>query len=362
MIRSSGVEQVNWNQVGAWLAGELEPDAAAEVEAWVGAEPARADEIARIRTVWQTTGTLPVEWDSPAALERLKQTARERGLMPALHGAGRRRVSGEYRSFHLPSSGWWVSGVAAALVVLTVGSFWYLSRTNGEASSSPEQMAELTTPRGQRAELTLPDGSHVILGPDSRLSYSTSEFRTRRDLHLEGEAYFEVVHDDRRPMRVFSSRGITEDLGTAFAVSDHPEGTLRVVVAEGSVRLRTATDSGAVASDSVVLEARDLAQLGRDGRLTSRRNVDVDSYLAWRDGRLIFRGAPLREVLFRLSTWYDIDVELGDSALADRPFSASFRHETPDQVLRTLALALGVRVERRGALLLVLPGATGVQP
>ncbi len=361
MIRSSGSEQVNWNQLAAWFAGELSPDAAGALDAWVRGQPERAEEVARLRALWQAAEHAAPAWDAESALISVRQTARDRGLLPSLHG--RRRVSGEQRRFHLPSNGWWVTGAAAALAALTVGGLWYVSEPN--AGPAPmEQMAEMVTPRGQRAELTLPDGSHVILGPGSRLRYSTSGFTTRRDLHLEGEAYFEVVHDDSRPMRVFSARGVTEDLGTAFAVIDHREGALQVIVAEGSVLMRTVPDSGQAAPvDSVVLGARDLGQLRADGRIAARRNVDIDSYLAWRDGRLIFRNTPLREVLFRLSTWFDIDVELGDSALATRPFTASFpRHETSDQVLRTVTLALGLQVERRGALLLLLPGETGGQP
>ncbi len=107
--------------------------------------------------------------------------------------------------------------------------------------------------------------------------------------------------------------------------------------------------------DSLLLEPADLGQVGSDGRLVRRRNVDVESYLAWRDGRLVFRETSLREVLYRLSIWYDLEIELGDSTLAARPFTATFEHETTEQVLRTLALALGLRYEHRGSLLLVLP-------
>ena len=349
---------MDWSQVTAWLAGELSPEAAAQVEAWVSADPARADEVERLRQLWREAEVGGGEWKPEAALAALKQTAKARGLMP-LHG--RRRVSGEQRAFHLPSSSWWMTGAAAALVAVVAGGLWYLGGRIAFDVAAPEQLVEMVTPRGQRAELTLPDGSHVVLGPDSRLRYSARDFHTHRDLHLEGDAFFEVRHDDQRPMRVFTARGVTEDLGTAFSVSDHGEGTMRVVVAEGSVMLRASGDSGRTTADSLLLGARDLGQLGTDGRLSARRNIDVDSYLAWRDGRLVFRGTPLREVLFRLSTWYDIDVELGDSTLGSRPFTASFQHETTEQVMRVLSVALGVRYERRGALLLVLPEQGGAR-
>lgn len=135
---------------------------------------------------------------------------------------------------------------------------------------------------------------------------------------------------------------------------------MRVVVAEGRVMLRVPPGPDSAGHrDSLLLEPRDLGQLGHDGRLQQQHNVDVESYLAWREGRLVFRGTPLRDVLFQLATWYDIDIELGDSVLADRRFTASFRHETSDQVLSVLSVALGLRYERRGALILVQPARAG---
>lgn len=353
MITPIGSDPIDWTRATAWLAGELSPQDAAEFETWLAAHPARTREIERVREAWTAAGAPRGDWNAAAALASLKLTAAERGLLPRHRD---RRVSGAQREFHLPTPRWWMSAAAALLVLGTAGTgLWYLTGASRSAAPVAPQLVELVTPRGQRAELTLPDGSRVTLGPDSRLKYSAGEFAARRDLTLEGEAYFDVVHDDTRPMRVFTRRGMTEDLGTAFAVSDHRAGPMRVVVAEGRVMLRVPLDSlrpGEVV-DSVLLEANDLGQLRADGRLLSRHNIDIDSYLAWRDGRLVFRGTPLREVLFRLSTWYDVDIALGDSTLADRPFTASFQHETADQVLRVLSVALELQYERRGGLMLV---------
>lgn len=355
MIRSSGSNDFDWSQLAAWFAGELSGDSAVRLEAWVAADPKRQAEVDRLRALWESAGRSAQGWDARAALRSVKQAA----ARSALDGRGAGRPSAPPpRHFSLPHSGWWVSLAAAVLVLVSGAAGAWLLRGRAEPTAeSAESMAVLSTPRGQRARLTLPDGSRVLLGPASTLQYSARGFAASRELFLDGDAYFDVVHDAARPLRVISSRGTTEDVGTAFAVSDHGEAAFRVVVAEGSVMLRlpAAAPTGAPVGDSLLLGQADLAQVGSDGRLVHRRNVDVESYLAWREGRLVFRGTPLREVLYRLSIWYDLDVELGDSALADRPFTATFEHETSEQVLRVLAVALGVRYEHRGALLLVLP-------
>lgn len=353
MITPIGSDPIDWTRAAAWLAGELPPDEAAAFARWLSAHPARLREIERVRALWTAAGEPRDDWNAEAALTALKQTAADRGLVPHRRG---RRVSDSHRAFQLQGPRWWMTAAAALLVIGGASAATFsLTRVSQSHVAAEPQIVELVTPRGQRAELTLPDGSRVTLGPGSRLQYAAESFTVQRDLTLEGEAYFEVVHDDTRPMRVFTRRGMTEDLGTAFAVVDHREGPMRVVVAEGSVMLRVPPDSLRIGEviDSLLLEANDLGQLKADGRLLARHNVDIDSHLAWREGRLVFRETPLREVLSRLSTWYDIDIALGDSALAERPFTASFRHETSEQVLRVLSVALELEYDRRGGLLLV---------
>lgn len=345
MPQSAGPDPFDWAQLAAWLAGELSPEAAAGFEAWLDADPARAAEAGRLRRLWAAAGQPASGWGTAAALRAVKEAAPVRSLAAA-------RGAQPPRHFALPHSAWWVS-LAAALLVLVGGGVaaWWLRGPGAVPAAEPEPMAVLSTPRGQRARLSLPDGSHVLLGPASTLQYSAGDFTTTRELWLDGEAFFEVAHDPARPFRVVSGRGTTEDVGTAFAVSDHAETAFRVVVEEGTVRLRVPATAG---EDSVLLSQADVGQVGPEGRLVTRHGVDVASYLAWREGRLVFRNTPLQEVLYRLSIWYDRDIVLGDPALAGRPFTATFEHETPEQVLRVLSVALGVRVEQRGALQLVV--------
>jgi transmembrane sensor len=208
-------------------------------------------------------------------------------------------------------------------------------------------MAELTTLPGQRADLLLPDGSRVNLGMASRLRYPARYAGGARDLFLDGEAYFVVVHDSTRPFRVHTRRGVTEDVGTAFGIRAYGAGTLNVVVAEGEAVLR------ATSTDSVVMGPADLGRVGTDGRLSLTRDVDLDSYLAWRDDRLVFHNTPLPDVLEQLRARYGLDIEPGDSGLAGLSFSASYGGEPARTVLDELALTMGLRYERRGALTLV---------
>jgi ferric-dicitrate binding protein FerR (iron transport regulator) len=232
---------------------------------------------------------------------------------------------------------------AAAVVALFAGA-WWMAPVGGSARGSGERVTrEYATERGQLMRVRLPDGTSVTLGAASRLHY-VGEGATR-EVALEGEAVFNVVHDARHPFVVRAGGAVARDIGTTFGVRAYPgDSGARVVVAEGSVSLRAA---GRAATAARVLEPGELGRVERGGTPEVTR-VNAARYLSWADGRLEFDDVPLREVAAQLSRWYDVDVLLADSALGARRFTGSFQGESVDQVLAALAPPLHARYERRG--------------
>ncbi len=199
------------------------------------------------------------------------------------------------------------------------------------------------------------DGTQVTIAPKSRVRYAADYGRARRELYLDGEAYFQVTPDSQRPFRVHTAGSLTEDLGTAFVVRAYADQVAtEVVVAEGRVALSRADTAAASRPPALVLEARDLGRLDASGVATRRRGVDVERQLAWTRGVLAFDGAPLGDVVRTLGRWYNVDIRLADSALAARRLTASFQNEPIDLVLHRIALTLGLRVERAGGAALLL--------
>ena len=209
-------------------------------------------------------------------------------------------------------------------------------------------MREYATAPGQRAMVRLPDGSQVTLSVASRLRYPESfPGAARREIHLEGEAVFEVKHDSRRPFVVHSGDAVTEDLGTTFSVRAYPTDTaVRVVVTEGSVELRARRLPAG--RRGVVLVAGQLGELNRNGNTVVRSEANASRYLAWRDGRLTIDDTPLRIALPELSRWYDLHFVLHDPTLGNRILTASFGGDSVTQTLDLVAAALDARYERVG--------------
>jgi len=314
-----------------YLAGEASPAEARAVQEWLAADPEHAALLEDLRLIKRVTSERVPESSVDAAwakaLQELKPRASRRIPLAVL--------------------------AAAAVAIALIGGRAVLRRA--------PQLREVATAAAQRAVVRLRDGTQVTLAPKSRLRYAPDYGKAHRDVYLDGEAYFQVVRDERLPFRVHTAASLTEDLGTAFVITAYADQiTTEVVVAEGRVALRRALpDTLAAAPPALVLGARDLARLGASGVATLQRGVDVDRQLAWTTGVLAFDGTPLRDAVRTLGRWYDVEIRLGDSdsALAARRLTATFTNEPIDLVLKRIALTLGVRVERTdGSVLLLRKG------
>lgn len=303
-----------------YLAHECTPAEAAAVRQWIAADPDRVRAVERLRATFDAAAP-PHERPDVDAMWAQVRAHHPTSLPPA-----RRRP--------FPVT---LVAAAAVLVVAVL-----VDRAISRRSTTHGAVREIATSTGQRATIDLADGSRVILGPRSRISTPEHFGEGPRDVTLEGEAYFEVRHDSTHPFRVHAAGGVAEDIGTRFVVRAYAgEPALRVVVAEGRVSV---TRSGGA---PVALGAGQLASFDAAGT-ASVRPVDTAAYVAFSDGRLVFDGTPLDEVVSELGRWYDLDVRLAAPEFAGRHISASFTGLAEDDVLGAVAAAAGLRYTRQG--------------
>jgi transmembrane sensor len=312
-----------------YLAGEASAADAQAVRDWLAADPEHAlllDDLRRIRRV---------------AAERVPESSGDAAWAKAVKALGvapRPRLG---RHLLVPAL------AVAATVIALIGGRGLLRR--------PPQWRVYATTAGQRLVMRLGDGTQVTLAPQSRLRSAVDYGAARRDLYLDGEAYFQVAPDSQRPLRVHTTQSVTEDLGTAFVVRAYADQVAtEVVVAEGRVTLSRADTTAAARTPALVLEARDLGTLAPSGVPALRRGVDVGRYIAWTRGVLAFDATPLGDVVRTLGRWYNVEIRLADSTLAARRLTATFQNESIDLVLQRIALTVGLRVERADGFVLLL--------
>jgi ferric-dicitrate binding protein FerR (iron transport regulator) len=324
----------------------------AAVEQWIAADPSHREEVARLTRTWELAAE-PREpaWDTKALWRRIESQLHSPSTKIDTSAPARSRHSQTRPLVLIPSqprSRWATTltrlAAAAAIVagIATTSRLW-MGPEPGEHDTIPS-MRTVATKRGERAELRLADGTKVVLGAASTLRIPSTYGSPVRDLYLDGEAYFEVTHDESRPMRVHTARTMAEDLGTRFVVNAYDSQTTdHVAVAEGIVALR-----GGTTTDPVVLHARDVGRVSVGGAVKAVRGVSVDRYFSWIDGVIQFDDELVADAIPVLERQYDIDIRVTSASLARRRFTGSFRAGDVDEFLKGLAFLLDANYERRG--------------
>jgi ferric-dicitrate binding protein FerR (iron transport regulator) len=187
------------------------------------------------------------------------------------------------------------------------------------------------------------DGTTVTLGVSSRLAPAPGYGLGTREVVLEGEAYFDVVNDASAPFIVRTGSTVTRVLGTTFNVRKYPQDTtVQVAVAAGKVAIGNH-------NATTLLNVGDVGQVDAQGKSVVVHDPKlVDAEMQWRDGWLTIDNLTLRQAAVELSRWYDLDVRIASSALADRHITISFRNELPAAVVRSIAQVLNARAEWSG--------------
>lgn len=312
----------------------------------------------------------------PDGLELLRETLVEEGMLEALlERIGRDRDAGlpTVRSRDadaLPSRGWkgsdhpWArprswygSAKRVAAILLIAGGVMAMGieLVHAGRGRRPEPVLVATLP-GQRTSITLPDGSRATLAPNTKLRYSISHGRGPREVSLDGEAYFEVRHDEARPFRVRTASAVVKDLGTEFVVRGYAADTsVRVAVRSGAVAVSASAPTGAPATGLRAGQAVEVNSRGAVVRLTA----DTAPYWSWVNGRLAFDATPLPEVLDRLSRWYGVEFRMTDSTLAEQYFTGAFDAVPLPRALEILGPLVHAGFEQRSKVIVVTPRPGG---
>lgn len=233
---------------------------------------------------------------------------------------------------------------AAALLAVGLAS-WMAYRNRSPVPAVASIQGMFGTGVGARDSLTLSDGTRVIIGPLSSITVPVDYGTTSRSVEVKGDAWFDVVHDAGKPFTVHAGDAAIVDVGTKFTVrSDDPAG-VSVSVSQGSVSLR---QMNTPVQQGVILKAGDNGVLRNGGQVVAHRGAVTDDDVAWLKGRLVFREAPISEIVSSMRKWYGIELKVPDRTLASRHITASFAGESPERVLEVIRLALGAEMERHG--------------
>jgi ferric-dicitrate binding protein FerR (iron transport regulator) len=195
------------------------------------------------------------------------------------------------------------------------------------ASKSPV-FNTLMTARGHQYQLTLADGTKVWLNAASSLRFPVNfTGQKQRRVMLEGEAYFEVAKNAAVPFVVVTEKQEIKVLGTHFNVkSDQNASSSATTLLEGSVMVNNAVKL--VPGEQLVSSNSGL----------SKRKVNVEDVIAWKNGFFNFEGKQIPEIMDELARWYDVEVRYAGAVPKDKVDATISRKKRVDEVLDLLEM------------------------
>ena len=195
----------------------------------------------------------------------------------------------------------------------------------------------LTIPYGKRFEIALSDGTTVHLNAGSSLRYPVKFLNgKKRQVFLEGEAFFDVSEDKEHPFIVSAPGMDVTVLGTEFNITAYPEDAfINTVLVAGAVGLSNTNDEQ---SNTVVqLEPGYKAEWDNHSGRAIVEQVDTDIYTSWISGRLVIKSLPFKNIIKRLERYYNVKIENSYRELDTQVYTASFNDETIEDVLGSFA-------------------------
>jgi len=186
--------------------------------------------------------------------------------------------------------------IAASIILAALLSFYYIN-----FSQKPQLVAQADT---AIKSVQLEDGSKVTLRPHSKLFETFSDSRSER-YKLEGEAYFEVVHNPERLFSVQAANGSVSVLGTRFMLSSWGE-KMRVYLEEGSVKIETQKRDS-----TVILSPGQSTIINKKGMISPIQNsADAKEFIDWLQQQLIFKSKPAEFIAEELEQQFNISIIL----------------------------------------------------
>ncbi|MCX2475384.1 FecR domain-containing protein [Pedobacter sp. MC2016-05] len=234
---------------------------------------------------------------------------------------------------------YWSSGIAALFAITAYISWFMLSSIT------------VRTAYGESKKLSLPDGSQIVLNANSTLRYPRAyAWKKLRQISLEGEAYFKVVHlnhnhDEIRQGELFrASTGTAqvEVLGTEFNLKER-RGLTTVALVKGSVQVRSLKTG-----ISYLMKEGNVVEVDSTKGEISTAQISASQFASWKEGKLIVNHTSVNEIIQAFEDLYGYKVILDNPTLGQKKIGGSISIKSEQSLLFTLSNILNVNVKKEG--------------
>lgn len=224
--------------------------------------------------------------------------------------------------------------IAAVILILIIPLSIYYTQRETKNHIAQNQITK-STELGQKLTLTLSDGTKVKLNSGSKLIYPKVFDEKKREVALEGEAFFEVTKDAKRPFLIKTDNIITKVLGTSFNTKAFlVDQNIKISLVEGKVEVLD-TKNG----ESQFLNPSEELIFNKISRKKIKQPFDTHKVTSWKDNVLIFENETLEEIAVVLNKWYGVEIILKNESIKKCKLKAQFQNESLINVLNTIKYA-----------------------
>lgn len=313
-IDQENIEIIIWN----YLNGELSEDDNLLVLEWIQSSDQNKKEFDQIKSIYDSSKLKKYTVDVEKALYDVKQNFRD--------------VGQKNRLFYD------LQKIAAILFLpLLISGILYF--TFHQRLGTTEQIVynEVSGAPGTHSVITLGDGTKVWLNSTSIIKYPV-KFQKNRDVFLKGEAFFEVKSDKNNPFIVHTARFDVKATGTKFNVDAYGDEASQAVTLEKGVVDVSRINNVGKPIDSARLSPNQQALIAHESNSISVRDVDLDRYISWKEGKLIFKNDPMGVVINTINRFYNVDIQIKDPVVKGYMYRATFDNEPLNDILNLIKM------------------------
>ncbi|AWW32888.1 hypothetical protein DN752_23625 [Echinicola strongylocentroti] len=243
---------------------------------------------------------------------------------------------------------WGFRLIAASVLVILAATFILSSFpvTSLYQESTPIAFVVKKNPKGQKSAFYLPDKTQVVLNAGSKISYPESFGKKNREVFLEGEAYFDVTHDQDKKFLVHAGEVVTQVHGTSFIVSAYNNEQVNIALERGLVSVYPLDTKEPVIPQYI--KPGEMIAVRQEFEHSVKSTYDYEQQFGWKEGKLVFRGTNMPTLVKTLERWYGVEITVVGKPSEDWKVSGVFHNESLKNVLEGVKYARNISYQIHG--------------
>ncbi|QEC78916.1 FecR family protein [Mucilaginibacter ginsenosidivorax] len=242
-----------------------------------------------------------------------------------------------------------VLAIAASVLILTGVVWFYNARINNKPAGT-FALIETHTVAGQMKKIDLPDGTVVTLNAASKLRVAGNFDNEKREVYLDGEAFFDVKRDPQKPFIVHTGKVATQVLGTHFNVSAYQnDSNIIVSLIQGKVQVDINNDP----SKRIILDPGKQMTYSQNDHQAHVTDFTIEDITGWKVNKLVFNYDSWTDAAKKLSRWYGVPVQLEDSTLLRCKLKGTFDNIPLSKVMEQIKMVSDISWKMQGNTMII---------